>query len=150
MASSISQTIEVSFHLLNFRGCHLFAKILRSSSNCSKYWGLLPFAKILRLSSILKKIVWHFHLPNYWGCIPFAKLLWSSSICQNIEVVFHLPKNWGRLRNWFLLDAWKVTWLTFNENCWKINFPRRVGVGGWLDSLTISQPAGAWAELGNN
>jgi hypothetical protein len=33
-----------------------------------------------------------FHLPKYRGLLPFAKILRLSSICQNIEVVFNLQK----------------------------------------------------------
>ena len=71
-------------------------------------WDRLPFTLKLTSSSISK-----------------TKLR-SSSISKKIEVVFHLPQNWVRLQFTKMLrsssNSCKLTWLTFTEKCWKINF----------------------------
>ena len=47
-----------------------------------------------------------FHLSRYWGGLPFFKIVRSSPILQNIEAVFHFPKYWGCC--WYFSGAGRV------------------------------------------
>ena len=60
-----------------------------------------------------------------WGSFYFPNKLKLSSICR---------KNWGCVPIWVLIYSCRVTWSTFTEKCWKINFIwcGCVGVGAGL------------------
>ena len=84
-------------------------KFRKSKYRFFKSWNSqksLSIYKLIHLHQDLNLNLLHYAIAaiaaKNWGCLPFPKKLRSSSNCE-------------------------LTWSTFTEICWKINFP-----GGWV------------------